>query len=240
MVRCPGQDMRNLTVSYHPCPGCHKPVEFFSDELRVRCPQCKSWVYVDQTPTCIQWCKAARDCLGPEMYDRLMGKDTHEEGAEMADKNIENVLGRLQYNVAVVTVGTGGAENGLTVSWLSQVSFDPPMVMIAVDRGHYSNLPLESGGGFVVNLLSEDQKHLAGQFARQSMEGESKLEGLATREAESGVPILTEALGYLDCEVAQTVEAGDHTLFIGKVIGAEILNEGSPMTSSSGMRYQKA
>lgn len=74
MSRCPGQDMRKLTVSYHPCPTCKKPVEFFSDEMRVRCPHCKTVVVKDQVPTCIQWCKSARDCLGPELYDSIIEK----------------------------------------------------------------------------------------------------------------------------------------------------------------------
>jgi DNA-directed RNA polymerase subunit RPC12/RpoP len=73
MSRCPGQDMRNLKVSYHPCPRCQKPVEFFSDEIRVRCQACKSIVVKDESPACIQWCQAARECLGPELFDRLMG-----------------------------------------------------------------------------------------------------------------------------------------------------------------------
>jgi DNA-directed RNA polymerase subunit RPC12/RpoP len=73
MSRCPGQDSRKLTVSYHPCPECGKPVEFFSDEMRVRCQNCKTLVHKEQVPNCIQWCQAARDCLGPDLYNRLLG-----------------------------------------------------------------------------------------------------------------------------------------------------------------------
>jgi DNA-directed RNA polymerase subunit RPC12/RpoP len=75
MPKCPGQDSRKLTVSYHPCPECSKPVEFFSDEMRIRCPHCKTMVYKDQVPNCIQWCQAAKDCLGPDLYKRLMGEE---------------------------------------------------------------------------------------------------------------------------------------------------------------------
>jgi hypothetical protein len=71
MSRCPGQDSRKLTVSYHPCPNCKQPVEFFSDELRQRCTNCKTMVFKEQAPNCIQWCKAARECLGAEVFDRL-------------------------------------------------------------------------------------------------------------------------------------------------------------------------
>jgi DNA-directed RNA polymerase subunit RPC12/RpoP len=74
MSRCPGQDSRKLTISYHPCPQCSKPVEFFSDEMRLRCPHCKTVVEREQTPNCIQWCQAARECLGAELYDRLMDR----------------------------------------------------------------------------------------------------------------------------------------------------------------------
>lgn len=74
MSRCPGQDTRKLTISIHPCPNCQRPVEMFSDEMRVRCPHCKTVVHKDRAPSCIQWCQAARECLGPEIYDRLMGQ----------------------------------------------------------------------------------------------------------------------------------------------------------------------
>ena len=74
MSRCPGQDGRKLTVSYHPCPNCQKPVEFFSDEIRQRCPHCKTMVFKDHAPNCIQWCSAARECLGADLYDTLVGK----------------------------------------------------------------------------------------------------------------------------------------------------------------------
>jgi hypothetical protein len=74
MGNCPGQDTRKLTISYHPCPECQHPVEFFSDEMRQRCPQCRAVVQKDQTPSCIQWCESARECLGAEVYDSLMGK----------------------------------------------------------------------------------------------------------------------------------------------------------------------
>lgn len=84
MPRCPGSDMRNLRVSYHPCPKCGKPVEFFSDELRMRCPHCKTMVVREDSPSCIQYCHAAKDCLGPELFKMLMGDDDQERKEEKA------------------------------------------------------------------------------------------------------------------------------------------------------------
>jgi flavin reductase (DIM6/NTAB) family NADH-FMN oxidoreductase RutF len=157
----------------------------------------------------------------------------------MSDTDIAAVLKKIPYPVSVVTLGAGGAENGLTISWLSQVSFDPPMIMFAMDKNHYSNLPIGSKS-FVVNLLKSNQNRIAGHFARQSMEGESKIEEFPTREAASGSPILTEALAFLDCELEKSIEIGDHILYIGKVIDAGILNEGQSLTSASGILYQKS
>ncbi len=76
-MKCPGQDKRKLTVSYHPCPECGELVEFFSDETRVRCSKCKTVVFVEQVPNCVRWCQAARECIGAERYDAIM-KDLKE------------------------------------------------------------------------------------------------------------------------------------------------------------------
>ncbi len=82
MAQCPGKDMRNLTVSYHPCPNCHQPVEMFSDEARVRCQNCGTKVYKEQAPNCLQWCSAARECFGPKLYDQLMDRISGKEKPE--------------------------------------------------------------------------------------------------------------------------------------------------------------
>jgi DNA-directed RNA polymerase subunit RPC12/RpoP len=70
--KCPGQDTRNLTVSIHKCPQCGKEVEMFSDEMKVKCPQCKTAVEKKSIPTCIQWCKEAKRCIGPERWQKVM------------------------------------------------------------------------------------------------------------------------------------------------------------------------
>ncbi len=70
--RCPGQDFRRLKVGIHKCPGCGAAVEIFSDEQRQRCPECRTMVFIEETPSCVRWCKAARECLGPERYEKLM------------------------------------------------------------------------------------------------------------------------------------------------------------------------
>jgi ribosomal protein S27E len=72
-VSCPGQDGRNLKVSLHKCPTCGNEVEMFSDETRVRCRGCGTFVYKENVPSCVEWCAKARECLGEERWGALMG-----------------------------------------------------------------------------------------------------------------------------------------------------------------------
>jgi DNA-directed RNA polymerase subunit RPC12/RpoP len=74
-VKCPGQDSRNLRVELYKCPNCGAEVEIFSDELKVKCHKCDHKIYRERIPTCIEWCAAARQCLGEERWKELMGKD---------------------------------------------------------------------------------------------------------------------------------------------------------------------
>jgi flavin reductase (DIM6/NTAB) family NADH-FMN oxidoreductase RutF len=159
----------------------------------------------------------------------------------MSASKFDEVLAKIPYGVSVVTMGRGGVkvENGLTISWLSQVSFEPPMLMVAVDKLHYSVDLLRSTKNFCVNLLGDDQAALAARFARQATTGEDKLADVAQRPAESGAAILTDAVAYLDCEVASMVEAGDHIIVIGRIEDAAVLHDRAPLTSASGLRYRK-
>jgi DNA-directed RNA polymerase subunit RPC12/RpoP len=72
--RCPGQDMRNLRVALYKCPGCGAEVEMFSDEMKVKCPKCGAKVYREKTPSCVEWCASARQCLGEERWKQLRGE----------------------------------------------------------------------------------------------------------------------------------------------------------------------
>jgi flavin reductase (DIM6/NTAB) family NADH-FMN oxidoreductase RutF len=158
----------------------------------------------------------------------------------MESARFSEVLRKYPLAVSVVTVGRGGSENALTVSWATPASFDPPMFLVALDRLHYSIDFVKSTRNFAVNLLAEGQERLAGQFARQAMAGEDKLAAVARREGETGAPILTDALAYFDCELTSVVEAGDHYLLLGRVVDAGLLHDASALVSGASLRYQKS
>lgn len=70
--KCPGQDDRNIKAEVINCPDCGYRVEIFSDEIKVRCPKCKGLVCRDRLPSCVDWCKAARECIGEDKWRELM------------------------------------------------------------------------------------------------------------------------------------------------------------------------
>jgi len=158
----------------------------------------------------------------------------------MDPASFADVLRRFPLAVSVVTVGRGGAENALTVSWATPCSFEPPMFLVAVDRLHYSVDFVKSTRNFAVNVLGEGQERLAGQFARQAMQGEDKLAQVAHREGPTGSPILSDAVAFFDCELAFFVEAGDHYLLVGRVVEAGALRDARPLVGGAALRYQKS
>lgn len=63
IFKCPGQDDRNLKAETLICAGCGYKLEIFSDEIKVYCPKCRNLVYRQRLPSCLDWCKAARECV---------------------------------------------------------------------------------------------------------------------------------------------------------------------------------
>jgi len=69
--KCPGQDDRNLKAEAIHCPECGYKIEIFSDEVKVRCPNCKGFACRERLPSCVDWCKFARECVGEEKWKQL-------------------------------------------------------------------------------------------------------------------------------------------------------------------------
>ena len=84
--KCPGQDTRKLRVELHKCPNCGAEVEIFSDETRIKCQKCGTMVFREKMPSCIEWCSSARQCLGEERWQQLMGKDEKEPTQERPEE----------------------------------------------------------------------------------------------------------------------------------------------------------
>ena len=140
----------------------------------------------------------------------------------------KSVLGQFPYGLYVLTVAHEGAEHGMTANWVTQAAFEPPMVAVAVENGSKTIEMIRDARHFAVNVLQEGQRDLAAKLGRTSEQAPQKLKGIKTKRAPgSGAPVLTDALGWVECRVVATLPAGDHTLVLGEVEGAGVEHAGA-------------
>jgi flavin reductase (DIM6/NTAB) family NADH-FMN oxidoreductase RutF/DNA-binding IclR family transcriptional regulator len=125
-------------------------------------------------------------------------------------------LGHYPTGVVVITaIDDTGSPVGMVVGSFTSVSLDPPLVAYLPTRTSGSYARLRTSRHFCVNVLAADQQELCARFASREPD---KFAGVDWRPAGSGAPILAEAVGWIDCEVAQEVEGGDHMIVMGKVL----------------------
>lgn len=150
------------------------------------------------------------------------------------------VLRHLTYGLYAVTAQHRGERGVFTANWLSQVSFDPPLVALSVERDS-STLPIiRASGSFAICPFVEDQRDLAAALGRPKARAGDKFEtlGLALIATDAGPPALADALGYLVCSVTSDVPAGDSVVLLAEVIEARIVNDGRPLEMrAAGFRH---
>ena len=155
-------------------------------------------------------------------------------------KEIRKVLKKLEYGVYLVSAGKGHAGNAFTASWITQVSSEPPMVAVAVNSKHQSARIIKEHGAFVINLLKDEWTDVAKTYYGPAESGYEKLKhAFLQNSPATGTPIFEGVPGYLDCAVVDTVQAGNHTIFIGEVKAAE-LKDDIPIltTTNSKLHYE--
>jgi flavin reductase (DIM6/NTAB) family NADH-FMN oxidoreductase RutF len=150
----------------------------------------------------------------------------------------KHVLRLFTYGLYAISVRAGEEVNAFTANWIAQASFEPPMVMVAVESDGRSIALMRVSGVFGVNVYETGQRELAGHFGRRSRTHPQKMADHDYEPGVTGVPLLTAALGHLECAIRSEMPAGDHTVFIGEVVEAHIRREGTPLSQAeTGFRY---
>jgi flavin reductase (DIM6/NTAB) family NADH-FMN oxidoreductase RutF len=142
--------------------------------------------------------------------------------------DLRTLMRRFPRGVAVLTVDANGQRLGLTVSSLVSLSLDPPLVAAAIARDAAMHELLREARGFAVSLLAGGQEWLAQHFAR-GVPPIAMWHGIAHEEGSDGAPLLVGALGWLECRLEAEHPAGDHTLFVGEVLSAELGVDAPPL-----------
>jgi flavin reductase (DIM6/NTAB) family NADH-FMN oxidoreductase RutF len=148
-------------------------------------------------------------------------------GDPMDPSWFRRVLGQYPTGVCVVTATeSDGRRAGFVVGSFSSVSLNPPLVAFFPDKGSTSWPRIHGVGSFCVNILGAGQEHICRNFASRK---EDKFAGIAFREAESGSPIIAEAVAWIDCDLESVTEAGDHYIVLGRVRGLDVESSALPL-----------
>lgn len=126
----------------------------------------------------------------------------------------------IPYGLQVLTARHGEEMTASTVTWISQASFEPPLIMAAIRADGSACAAIKASRSFAVNFCGEDQKSFAADFFKSSVQAGNRLNGHEFEFGETGSPLFLETPASIECEVASMVEAGDHTVFVAKVIHA--------------------
>jgi len=129
----------------------------------------------------------------------------------------------IPQGVFIITAKDGEKVNGMTAAWVSQVSFKPRLLAVAIAPQRYTYELIKNSGFFCINTLGENQTELAKHFGFKSGKEVNKFEGIEYKPALHGCPVLKEALAYFECELVGECEAGDHLILLGEVQDYEVL-----------------
>jgi len=146
----------------------------------------------------------------------------------MQDEWIE-ALGQMTYGIYVLTSYYKEKINGMIASWVSQVSYDPLLIMVAVHPNRYSHNLIAKSGCFALHALAADQSNLLSRF--KGPDPKAKFSSIQWQPGRTGCPILKECRAYFECKVTAEYTPGNHTLFLGEVLEAKVLGKGNILSS---------
>jgi flavin reductase (DIM6/NTAB) family NADH-FMN oxidoreductase RutF len=149
----------------------------------------------------------------------------------MLDAEVKKtVLRMFTYGLYALTVPDLPNGHAATVNWVTQSSFEPPLLAVSVEKVSRTISLLRQSGVFAVNVYGSDHGGLAGQLGRRFANKPDKFQGVPWSTDITGSPLLDDALAYVECRVNGEVESGDSVIFVGEIVGVGVLKPGDPLT----------
>jgi flavin reductase (DIM6/NTAB) family NADH-FMN oxidoreductase RutF len=136
------------------------------------------------------------------------------------------VLGHFTTGVTVITGATADGPVGLAVGSFASVSLDPPLVAFFADKTSSSWPKIAPSGAFCVNILGQHQEDVCRRFASKEPD---KFAGLGWSPASSGSPLIDGVIAWIDCDIQEVTEAGDHVCVLGAVRELDVGHDGPPL-----------
>ena len=140
------------------------------------------------------------------------------------------IMGRFATGVTLLTTRFDEGILGMTANAVMSLSLEPPLVVVAVDKENSMHECLTQGECFALNMLRADQEEISRRFA---VSGPKDFSGLELTVAETGAPILVDAIAFVDCRLVEILPGGDHDMFIGEPVAGKT-RDGNPLIFYSG------
>ena len=154
------------------------------------------------------------------------------------DELLNRVTWKIPNALALVGSRAGDERNAMTTSWITQLAQEPVLIGVGVDNVAVTHRLITDGGSFTVNLWDAADTKVFVKFSKPAVDDGDTLNGRPVRAATTGAPVFDEALAWIDCEVRHTLDLGSHTLFVGEVVDAAIVDDDARPASMSDTRMK--
>jgi flavin reductase (DIM6/NTAB) family NADH-FMN oxidoreductase RutF len=135
----------------------------------------------------------------------------------------KTALRMIPYGLFVLTAANkSGQAAAATVNWVTQVAFEPPLVAVGVKTDSHAHALIKETKAFALNVLGKGQQAMAFTFFKPAEVKDGTLSGEPYRAGSTGAPILNNPPAFVECTREATVEKGDHSVFVGKVVEAGV------------------
>ena len=138
----------------------------------------------------------------------------------------KTALRMIPYGLYVLTAESeDGGVTASTVNWVTQASFAPPLVAVGVKADSTAHEVIKKAGNFALNILGKGQDSLAFAFFKPVEREGNSIGGESFTAGKTGAPLLSAAAAYVECSLVETLEKGDHSVFLGEVVEAGVARE---------------
>lgn len=144
-------------------------------------------------------------------------------------KEWQTALGQMTYGIYVLTTRLDDTINGMIASWVSQISYAPPLIMVAIHPKRYSHTLIDKSGVFALHVIDRSKKELLMRF--KGPDTIKKFAGIPWENGKTGVPILKDCSACFELEVKERHCPGNHTLFVGEVVKCSFQSSGTPLST---------
>ena len=143
----------------------------------------------------------------------------------MDDAILNKVTWKIPNALALVGSRAGDEWNAMTTSWITQVSMEPVLIGVGVDNSAVTHRLISEGGSFTINLWSAEDTRPFVKFSKPATKEGMTLNERPIREGVTGAPIFEEAIAWMECEVRSDHDFGTHTLFVGEIVDADVVDD---------------